>query len=158
MIDSLIQGRLLAAPQERTSKAGNVFVTARVRVAGAAAGANDDSLIVTLCAFSEPARNALMALDIGDGIAAAGTLKLGTWLDKTGTAKVNADMAVSQVMSAYAVTRKRAAPQPHDQDIGQQRASRDRHRPADEAWRARASADRARHDHSGLDDGSDLPI
>lgn len=144
MIDALIQARLLAAPQERVSKNGNVFVAGRVRVAGAAS--NDDSLVVNLLAFSEQARAALMEMGAGEGIAASGALKVGIWVDKAGATKVNVDMTVAQVLTPYAVSRRRAAQQPQEQDAGQPRAHLDRQRPAD----------RRQPDHSGLDNHEPL--
>ncbi len=108
MIDGLIAGRMHGAAQQKTSKAGKPFATAKVRVA------IDDgnSLFVSVVAFNEPVQNALLALGDGDAVSLAGTLKSTAWIDRDGNARPGLDLMAAQVMTTYAVTRKRRAQQP----------------------------------------------
>lgn len=154
MIDGLIQGRLVGAPQARTAKTGREFSTFKLKVQ---AGEGEAVFVNCIC-FNDQLQPAVMALAEGDACSVAGSIKPTAWMGKDGEPKAGLDMVVQNLLTAYAIEKRRKASQPHSQDIGQHRSSRDRHRPADEAWRARAPADRGRHDHSGLDDGSDLPI
>lgn len=137
MIDALISGKLHGQPQQRTSKAGNSFTTCRIRVSGAGTG-ESDSLLVNCIAFSETAQAALLALDSGEGVALAGTLKVGTWTTNDGTTKPSLDLTASQVLTTYSITKKRKASQ-HDQ------------RPTD-AWKAAAPAPRQQHGRAPADD------
>ena len=105
MIDALIAGRLYGTPQTRTSKAGNTFVTAKVRTPMA----NGESAFVNVVAFSDSAKAALLALGDGDAVAIAGELKLGAYTDKEGTPRPSADLTAHQVLTEYHVARKRKA-------------------------------------------------
>lgn len=155
-IDALLQGRLMAAPTQRTSRNGNPFTTCRLRVSGAAAGngdAADDSLLVSCIAFDERAQAALMSLDVGEAIAVAGALKAGVWTANDGATKPSLDMTVGAVLSAYSVSKRRKAAQPDQEGRHQDQ------RPSDAAWRAAAPADRGPRQHrpaDGLDDGAPL--
>lgn len=139
MIDALISGKLHGQPQQRTSKAGNPFTTCRIRVSGAGTG-DSDSLLVNCIAFSENAQAALLALDVGEAVAVAGSLKVGTWTTNDGTTKPSLDVTASTVLSAYAVAKKRKAAQP-DQDDRQPEP-----RPTHDAWVARTPAGRGGRD------------
>ena len=101
-IEALLLGKLYQRAERRASKAGNPFVTAKLRVAS-----EGESLFVNVVAFSESACAALLALDAGDSVALAGTLKAGAWLDKDGAARPNLDMVAANVMTAYALKKKR---------------------------------------------------
>ena len=138
-IDALTQGRLMAAPQQRTSKAGNPFTTCRIRVAGAGTG-ESDSLLVNVIAFAEPAQAALLALDVGEAVALAGSLKVGVWTTNDGTTKPSLDLIASQVLTAYSIAKKRRSAQGDRQHDP---------RPTD-AWRAAAPADDLDNDLSGV--------
>lgn len=151
-IDALLQGRLMAAPTQRTSRNGNPFTTCRLRVSGAAAG-ESDSLLVNCIAFDERAQAALMSLDAGEGIAVAGALKVGVWTANDGTTKPSLDVTVSQVLTTYSIAKRRKAAQPDQEGRHQDQ------RPSDAAWRAAAPADRGPRQHrpaDGLDDGAPL--
>lgn len=154
MIDGLIQGRLLGAPQTRTSKTGREFTAFKLKVQ---AGEGEAVFVNSVC-FNDQLKPAVMALGDGEAVSVAGSIKPTAWMGKDGEPKAGLDIVVESLLTAYAIEKRRKASQPHSQEVWQQRASRDRHRPADEAWRARSPADRGRHNHSGLDDGSDLPI
>lgn len=138
MIDALIAGRLHGAPNRRTSKNGNAFTVAKVRVP-----TGEESVFCNVICFAEPAQAALLALGDGEAVALAGTLKVGTWQAKDGTHKPSLDLTAAQVLTAYHVTKKRKAMQPEQE--GQQQ--RQPYRRGDYA-----------PDPGELDDGGDLPI
>lgn len=115
MIDALIAGKLHGAPSQKTSKNGNTFTTAKVRVPS-----GDDSIFCNVIAFDDGAQAALLALGTGEAVSLAGSLKVGTWTARDGTARPSLDMTASQVLTSYHVTRKRKAMQP-EQEGGQQR-------------------------------------
>ncbi|MCZ8165768.1 single-stranded DNA-binding protein [Silanimonas sp.] len=108
MIEALISGKLVGKPEPRTSRGGTAYVLARLRVPSGV----DDLHFVRLTAFSDTACAALLALDDGDAVAVAGTLKAGAWQDRDGAARPNLDMVVAQVLTAYHLQRRRQAMQP----------------------------------------------
>ena len=110
MIDALIAGKLHGAPTQRTSKNGNTFTTAKVRVP-----TGDDSIFCNAICFDERAQAALLALDTGEAVALAGSLKVGVWQAKDGTTRPSLDMTASQVLTTYSVAKKRRAMQ-HEQE------------------------------------------
>ena len=138
MIDALIAGKLHGAPSQKTSKNGNTFTTAKVRVPS-----GDDSIFCNVIAFDQDAQSALLALGTGEAVALAGSLKVGTWTARDGAARPSLDMTASQVLTSYHVTRKRKAMQP--EQAGQQQ--RQPYRRGDYAAAP-----------GELDDGGDLPI
>ena len=137
-IDALLTGKLVNQPTQRTSKNGNPFTVCRIRVAGAGAG-ESDSLLVNVIAFAEPAQAALLALDVGEAVSLAGSLKVGIWQANDGTHKPGLDLTVGAVLSAHSVAKKRRAMQPDQGD-------RQQDRPSDAAWRAAAPAGRGPQD------------
>jgi len=110
MIDALISGKLMGTPSQRTSKNGNAFTVAKVRVP-----TGEDSVFCNVICFSDSAQAALLALGDGDAVALAGSLKVGTWQAKDGTHRPSLDMTASQVLTAYHVTKKRKAMQPEQE-------------------------------------------
>ena len=137
MLDCLAQGKLTAAPQQRTTKAGKTFATARMKVAMP----DGETIFASLAAFDEQPVKALLALGVGDSIAAAGSMKLGVWSDKDGNHRPNIDITAQQVMTVYQVRHKRNATQGEGQYQG---------RPRDDAARAFAPPDRPQH-HDPMD-------
>lgn len=125
MIDVLIQGRLHAAPQERTSKTGKPFATAKM----IAAGGDGESLFVNVIAFDAAAVAALLVLAAGDSVAVAGAATPRAYV-KDGEPRASLDVTAQQVLTAYHVTRKRSAMQQ-----APERAASDRDRRFD-AWEA----------------------
>ena len=110
MIDVLIQGRLHAAPQQRTSKTGKPYATAKL-IASAGDG---ESLFVNVIAFETHTVTALLALGAGDSIALAGSITPKVWTDREGQPRPALDMVAHQVLTTYHVTRKRRTVQaPH---------------------------------------------
>lgn len=103
-IEALILGKLHQLAELRTSRAGRPFVTATVRAA-----AGEDAQFVRVTAFSATAQAALLALQDGDAVALAGTLTPGAWTDREGNARPSLGMVAAQVMTPYALRKKRAA-------------------------------------------------
>ena len=105
MIEAIITGKLHQRAEERTSKGGRPFVTAKVRAAVGEA----EGVFVNVVAFSESACAALLALEAGDSLALAGTLKPSAWIDRDGNARPSLDLVAAQVMTLYGLKRRRAA-------------------------------------------------
>jgi single-stranded DNA-binding protein len=104
-IEALILGKLQQRAEQRTGKSGRPFVTAKAR----AAVGEGESLFVNVIAFSESAGAALLALEVGDAVALAGTLKPGMWTDREGIARVSLDIVAAQVLTVYGLKKKREA-------------------------------------------------
>lgn len=104
-IEALILGKLHQRAEQRTSKTGRPFVTAKARTAAG----DGDALFVNVIAFGETACAALMALDAGDSLALAGTPKPGAWTDREGNARPSVDMVAAQVLTVYGLKKKREA-------------------------------------------------
>jgi hypothetical protein len=102
MIDALISGRLYGAPQQRTTKAGKPFATAKLRVTGA----EGTTQFVNAIAFTPLAVAGLLALQDGDSAALSGELTIKTWIDKEGVARPGLDLVAHAVLTAYRVCRK----------------------------------------------------
>jgi single-stranded DNA-binding protein len=113
MIDALISGKVMGTPSQRTSKNGNAFTVAKVRVP-----TGEDSMFCNVICFAEGAQAALLALGDGDAVALAGSLKVGVWQAKDGTHRPSLDMTATQVLTAYHVTKKRKAMQQPEQSKG----------------------------------------
>lgn len=113
MIRALITGDLFADPQERTSKNGNPYALARVSVPMGDEGRVSCSLI----AFEHQAVARLLQLRAGASVAAAGTLKVGTWQAKDGTVKPSLDLVADEVCSSAPRPKK---PKPEPEQRGYQ--------------------------------------
>lgn len=150
-IDALLQGRLMAAPSQRTSKNGNPFTVCRIRVAGAGNG-ESDSLLANCIAFAEPAQAALLALDAGEAVALAGSLKVGIWQANDGTHKPGLDLTVGAVLTPYSIAKRRKASQAGNDQGDRQRDQR----PTHDAWKAAAPAGRQQHRAPADDLDNDL--
>ena len=130
MIDALIAGRLHGQPTARTGKSGKPFAVAKVR----AAAGDGESLFVSVIAFDDAPRNALLALGDGDSVALSGSLTPKVWTDKEGNTRPALDLVAHQVLTSYNVTKKRAAVQ---------QSTPAHQRPSHDAWRAAAPHDRS---------------
>lgn len=95
-IDALVTGKLWKAPEERRSSAGKTFVKANVR----AADGEGESMFVSVIAFSDSAKAALLALDDGDSVSLAGTFKVGTYEARDGSVKPSLSMVAFKVLTA----------------------------------------------------------
>ena len=105
MIEALVLGKLHNKPEQRTSKTGKPFVTAKARVSTG----DGESVFVNVICFSESVCAALLALAAGDAVALAGTLKPGAWLDRDGTARPSLDLVAGQVLTIDGLKKKRDA-------------------------------------------------
>ena len=115
-IEALILGKLHQRAEQRTGKTGRPFVTAKVR----AATGDAESQFVNVIAFADTASAALLALDAGDSVVLAGTLKPGAWADREGTARPSLHLVAAQVLTLYALKKKReASAQAGDHQQGQ---------------------------------------
>ena len=155
MIDALIAGKLHGLPSQRTSKNGNTFTTAKVRVP-----TGEESTFCNVIAFDQGTQDALLALAAGEAVALAGELKVSTWTDKNGVTRPSLDLVASKALTQYHLTKRRRTMQP-EQDGGQ----RQQDRPSHDAWAAAAPAGRQQYrrgdyapDPGDMDDGGDLPI
>ena len=104
-IEALILGKLHQRAEQRTSKTGTPFVVAKVR----AAAGEGETLFVNVIAFDGATCAALLALEAGDSVALAGTLKPGAWTDRDGNARPSVDLVAAQVMTVYGLKKKREA-------------------------------------------------
>lgn len=128
MIDGLISGKLHGTAQERTSKNGKQFTTAKLK----AATHEGESVFINVLAFNDAAQAALLALGDGDAMAVAGSLKPTTWTDREGQPRTGLDMIAANVLTAYSIDKRRRAVtqrQPSPQDPPP--------RPRHDAWIAR---------------------
>ena len=106
MIDALIRGKLIKAPEARTTKTGKPMATARMRVP---TSDPDVTIFTSVVAFEPEAVAALLALGEGDSVSVAGPVKVGMWTDKEGNTRPNVDVVADRVLSVYAIRKARAA-------------------------------------------------
>jgi single-stranded DNA-binding protein len=125
MIDALISGKLMGTPSQRTSKNGNHFTEAKVRVPN-----GDEVMLCNVICFADGVQAALLALGDGDAVAMAGSLKVGTWQAKDGTHRASLGMTVTQVLTAHHVTKKRKAMKPEQPPTNTPTQRQARHGPA----------------------------
>lgn len=104
MIAALVQGTLASDPQQRTTRTGNPYWTANLRVP-----AGDEAIFVGLSSFSEDAGARLVQLHKGAEIAAVGTLEATTWTDKTGSERKGWRLTASEILTVYAAAKRRRA-------------------------------------------------
>jgi single-stranded DNA-binding protein len=100
----LALGTLVADPQQRTSSGGKVYVTANLRTP-----TDEDAVLVSVVAFSDSAKAALLALGKGDSVSVTGRAKLTAWTGKEGEQRQGLSVVADAVLSAYAVGKKRDA-------------------------------------------------
>jgi single-stranded DNA-binding protein len=105
MIDALIAGKLFGAPQRRTSKNGNDFVTGKMR----APGSDGQPLFITFIAFRDHVCATLLALADGSSIAIAGEMKLSTYEAKDKSHRVSIDVTVHEILTTAHISRRRQA-------------------------------------------------
>lgn len=107
MLDALMTGTLVGAPQEKTGAGGRPFVQCRVRVPTA----EGDAMFALVTAFDGDVRRALRALQAGDPVSLAGTIKLGVWNQTDGAVRPSISMVASAVVTPYSIRKKREAVQ-----------------------------------------------
>lgn len=114
MIDALIGGKLYGKPQQRTGGTGKPFVTCKVRTPTG----DGDNIFVNVIAFAQDVCGSLLALGDGDSISLSGSLTPKVWTDKAGEARPSLDLVAHAAVTAYHVTRKRAAMKDNSQPPG----------------------------------------
>lgn len=105
MLDALMTGTLVGAPQEKTGPSGRPFVQCRVRVPST----DVEAIFALVTAFDSDVRRVLSALQAGDPVSLAGTIKLGVWSPTDGAARPSISMVASAIISPYSVRKKRQA-------------------------------------------------
>ena len=95
MIRALVVGELRADPQQRMGKNGKPYALARLSVPMGDQGRVSCSLIV----FEAEAVARLMQLRTGASVAAAGTLKVGTFDGNDGSVRASLDMVADEIAS-----------------------------------------------------------
>lgn len=95
MIRALVTGELRADPQQRMGKSGKPYALARLSVPMTDQGRVSCSLI----AFESEAVARLLQLRAGASVAAAGTLKVGTFTGNDGTTRPSLDMVADEIAS-----------------------------------------------------------
>lgn len=107
MIRALVTGELRAHPQQRIGKNGKPFALARLSVPKGDEGRVPCSLI----AFEAEAVARLLQLRAGASVAAAGTLKVGSFNGTDGTGRPSLDMVADEIASTTPRPKKpKAAP------------------------------------------------
>lgn len=105
MFDVLLQGKLRAAPDVRTSRNGNAFATFRLSVP---TGKDGGYMQASCIAFAHGVIEAVQSLDEGDALAVNGEATVKTWEGKGGI-QAGLDVTVHGVLTAYHLGRKREA-------------------------------------------------
>lgn len=102
MIGAVVTGTLAADPVERRTREGKTFTTATLRVP-----AGEDALFIGVAAFDERAAERLVRMHKGGTVAACGVLEQNSWTAKDGSERVGWRLTASEVLTAYAATKKR---------------------------------------------------
>ena len=103
MIDAIISGRLIKAPELKTGQSGKYYTQFLLSVSVG----DDKPVIVSGMAFTETAEK-IAKLGKGDALSVIGSLKPSEWADKaTGLLKHGLSVTVSSALSAYDIKKRR---------------------------------------------------
>ena len=103
MIDALISGKLIKAPELKTGQSGKHYTQFLLSVPTG----DDKPVIVSGMAFTETAEK-IAKLGKGDALSIVGSLKPSEWVDKaTGLVKHGLSVTVSSSLSAYDIKKRR---------------------------------------------------
>jgi single-stranded DNA-binding protein len=105
MIFALITGSLFRTSEQRTSKAGNPFVAATIRVKD-----GDASQWWRVTAFSETAQAELMRLSDGDAASVQGSFKAELYQPEGGEARLSLSIVADRVLALRQPPKQRKAP------------------------------------------------
>lgn len=108
MIDALISGRLHGQAERRVGNSGKPYVVAKLRTPVSDA----EAIFVNVITFTEGVGDTLLALDVGDSVSLSGALTPKVWQPANGQPRIVLDLVAHAAITAYHVTRKRAAIQP----------------------------------------------
>lgn len=111
MIGALVSGTLISDPVERRTREGKPFMTATLRVP-----AGEDPVFVGVAAFEPNAAARLAQMSKGGNVAACGVLEQNTWTDKAGAERTGWRLTASEVLTAYAATKRRRQAEGSDDD------------------------------------------
>jgi single-stranded DNA-binding protein len=98
----LLQGKLERAPETRTSRNGNCFATATLRVSS-----GSELQFWRLFVFSESAQAELARLGEGDALAVQGTPKFEIWHPESGEPRVSLSVTADHVLALKQPPRER---------------------------------------------------
>jgi single-stranded DNA-binding protein len=112
----LVSGSLFRAPEQRTSKAGKLYVTATIK-----AKDGDTFQFWRVTAFSESVQAELMRLTDGDAMSVQGALKAETY-EKDGATKLSLSVVADHVLALRQAPKPREKTSPSEQPA---RANRD---------------------------------
>jgi single-strand DNA-binding protein len=101
VIAALASGPLWRDPEQRTSKAGNPFATAKLKVRS-----GDGFQFVGILAFDEAARDELLRLKAGETVSVQGALKVETYV-KDGETRISLTIMADHVQALHQPSRKR---------------------------------------------------
>jgi single-stranded DNA-binding protein len=113
MIIALIAGALFRSAEKKTSKAGNPFVVATMKIKS-----GETLQWCRITAFSESAQTELMRLTDGDSLSAQGQLKAEIYTKEGCEPRVSLSIIADQVLALRQPSkdRKPKAPEPRPQD------------------------------------------
>jgi single-strand DNA-binding protein len=100
----MVSGALGKQPTQRTSKNGNVYLTASLRVTAA----NETEWWNLLC-FSESAQAEIMRLEVGERLSCQGGLKIELYRGNDGEARVSRTISADAVLALRPRPRERKA-------------------------------------------------
>ena len=106
MFNVLATGKLLKPPKLGTSKNGNAYCTASIRVPIQGNREDEpDSVFASVIAFGGEAEK-LARLAAGDAVSVTGSARLSQW-EKDGATHVGLDITATGVLSAYDLRKRR---------------------------------------------------
>ncbi|MBK8815869.1 MAG: single-stranded DNA-binding protein [Methylococcaceae bacterium] len=109
MIDALISGKLIKAPQPlKLSRNGIPYCNFMLRVNQQD---SDETLLCSGIAFGEHAEK-IARLGKDDPLSVVGSLKLSYWIDNEGYQKSGLNITVSNCLTAYEVKKRRGTDKP----------------------------------------------
>lgn len=114
MIRVLTTGTLYADPASRTSQAGKVYATAKLK----ADGKDGATVWVSLVAFGEQAER-LAILKAGAAIAVSGKVELSAYLNKAGEPAAGLSVVVDELATLKARPKPKPKPEPSAADHGE---------------------------------------
>ncbi|MDD5463000.1 MAG: single-stranded DNA-binding protein [Methylococcales bacterium] len=111
MMDALINGKLIKAPELKTGQSGKHYTQFLLSVSIG----EEQPVVVSGIAFSDVAER-IAKLGKGDSLAVIGSLKPTTWQDKaTDETKHGLNITVASCLSVYDIKKRRAAPESHNE-------------------------------------------
>ena len=103
MLEALISGKLIKAPELKTGQSGKHYTQFLLSVSVG----EDKPVIVSGMAFTETAEK-IAKLQKGDALSVVGSLKPSEWADKaTGALKHGLSVTVSSALNAYDIKKRR---------------------------------------------------